>query len=201
MPEWGAMVGGLIALSGSSGEEGSVRMQLLLLAPSTMGHPPPPPLTLVPPTLTVTLAHSFRTLSLAPATMLLLWGFIATGWVGVGIIGADDPGHQPMAEFLYQLTRMAMEEDGGGKQPATDSSGPLTSFLGSLMGYNSMHEGGPKKSENRSKGVVVRRCSSSLPLFPLPSSSAQNQIAIMLSRGDPAVIVVGPPGCGKVRLS
>ena len=33
--------------------------------------------------------------------------------------------------------------------------------------------------------------------FPLPTSASQDQIAAMLSSGAPAVVVEGPPGCGK----
>ncbi|KAL7539561.1 hypothetical protein ACHAXR_009389 [Thalassiosira sp. AJA248-18] len=37
------------------------------------------------------------------------------------------------------------------------------------------------------------------PLFPLPSSISQFRIHSLLSEGSPAVVVEGPPGCGKTH--
>jgi len=37
------------------------------------------------------------------------------------------------------------------------------------------------------------------PLFPLPSSASQLRIHELLSEGAPAVVVEGPPGCGKTH--
>lgn len=50
----------------------------------------------------------------------------------------------------------------------------------------------PSLSTKASKGNPEER-----PLFPLPTSAAQNRIANLLFNGHPAVVCEGPPGTGK----
>mmetsp|Transcript_19947 Transcript_19947/g.57299 ORF Transcript_19947/g.57299 Transcript_19947/m.57299 type:complete len:1755 (+) Transcript_19947:297-5561(+) len=48
-------------------------------------------------------------------------------------------------------------------------------------------------------GWSTSTSSSERPLFPLPSSASQLRIHQLLSEGAPAVVVEGPPGCGKTH--